>query len=431
MTEFFVQPAVHVTANREISGVVRAPASKSVTNRMIMLAALADGASHLHRPLRSRDTDAMIRAVQALGAEVSEVDDGLVIEGTGGRVRPVAAEVDAGLSGTTMRFAVAAGALSSEPISFAGEPPLLRRPIGPLVEALRQLGATVIDQGGFPPVTVRGPLLGGPVIVDVSGSSQYLSAILMAAPYAGHDVTATGVGVAADAYIELTAELMRRWGADVVAAEPGSWLIPSGGGYLARTETVEYDASAAAHLYALAAAAGGTVTVANSAPATLQPDAGIVQVLGAMGCEMQQQDETVTVPGPERLTAVDVDLAAMPDQLPTIAALAALADGTSHLTGAAVTRGHETDRIAAMTAELRKLGVDVTEEPDGLTIVGGGARGPARLATYNDHRLAMAFAALSLAVADVTISDPGCVAKTYPGFWDDLQAVGGIVQAVP
>ena len=429
MTEFFVQPAVAVSAAGPVKAALRAPASKSLTNRALVVAALADGTSRLSQPLHSLDVDAMCRAVTALGGRVSDGSDGdLVVEGTGGRVRAVHAQVDAGLSGTTLRFAVAAGAVGAEPLTLTGEPSLLRRPVGPLVEALRQLGATVIDQEGFAPVTVRGPLLGGDVIVDVSGSSQYLSAILMAAPYAGRDVTATGVGVAADAYIQMTVDLMRRWGADIESPQPGTWHVRSGGGYLSRTEPIEYDASAAAHLYALAAASGGTVSVTNVATGTLQPDAGIVDVLAAMGCAVDRSDQTVTVTGPDRLTAVDVDLSAMPDQLPTLAVLAALADGTSRLSGAAVTRGHETDRIAAMATELAKLGVEISETPDGLIIRGGGARGPAKLATYDDHRLAMSFAALSLAVPELVIADPGCVAKTYPGFWDALEAAGAVVR---
>jgi 3-phosphoshikimate 1-carboxyvinyltransferase len=429
VTEFFIQPAVEVSAAGPVNASLRAPASKSLTNRALLVAALADGTSRLSQPLHSLDVEAMCRAVAGLGGRVSEGSDGdLVVEGTGGRVRAVDAQVDAGMSGTTLRFALAAAAVGAEPVTLSGEPSLLRRPVGPLVEALRQLGATVIDQSGFAPVTVRGPLLGGDVIVDVSGSSQFLSAILLAAPYAERDVTATGVGVAADAYIQMTADLMRRWGADIQSPQPGTWHVPSGGGYLARTEPVEYDASAAAHLYALAAASGGTVTVTNVASGTLQPDAEIVAVLAAMGCVVDRAEETVSVTGPDRLRAIEVDLSAMPDQLPTIAVLAALADGTSTISGVAVTRGHETDRIAAVATELTKLGVAVTETADGVTIRGGGAKGPARLETYNDHRLAMSFAALSLAVPELVIADPGCVAKTYPGFWDALESTGAVVR---
>jgi 3-phosphoshikimate 1-carboxyvinyltransferase len=250
----------------------------------------------------------------------------------------------------------------------------------------------------------------------------------MAAVHAQRDVTATARGSSADSYISMTAEQMRRWGADVSSPADGVWHVRAGTGYVARTETVEYDASAAAHLFALAAASGGSMTVPNAAASASQPDAGITSVLQSMGCEVESADGAVSVRGPQHLRPIDIDLSAMPDQLPTVAVLATLADGTSSISGAAVTRGHEADRIAAVAAELTKLGVDVQERPDGLLIRGGTAAGPARLKTYDDHRLAMAFAALSLRIPGVEIDDPGCVAKTYPAFWDDLAAAGAVLR---
>ena len=428
MSDALQAQAVALYAPAPISAVLRAPASKSMTNRALLLAALADGVSTLHAPLDSRDTDAMVRVALGLGAEVADDDGVLTVTGTGGRLRLAGGEINVALSGTSMRFGAAAAAVAEAPVTLTGHPPLLKRPIGPLAEALRALGATVIDQDGRPPVTVRGPLLGGNVVVDVVGSSQFLSAVLMAAPYAQHPVTAVGTGAAAHAYIEMTAALMRRWGAEV-ANDNGTWHVATGG-YAPRNEQIEYDASAAAHLYTLAATTGGSITVTNATLATLQPDAGILDVFSAMGCSVTRDEDIVTVEGPERLVATEVDLHAMPDQLPTVAVLGALADGETRITGAAVTRGHETDRITACATELRKLGVEVEEQPDGLSIRGGNALGPASLATYNDHRLAMAFAALALAVDGITIEDPGCVAKTYPRFWDDVAAAGALVHPV-
>lgn len=424
MTSWLDADAVEVVGNGPVVTALHAPASKSLTNRALLVAALAAGTSRLSGPLRSADTEAMIRAVTALGADVSEAQGDLEIVGTAGRLKPAAEPIDAGLSGTTMRFAAAAGALSAVPVTLTGLDPLLARPIGPLSAALRDLGAQVKDRDGFPPITVGGGLTGGPVAVDVSASSQYLSAVLLAAPYADTDVVATARGQSADAYIAMTADLMTRWGVAVTETARGQWQVTAGQGYAARNEVVEYDASAAAHLYALAAASGGSVTVTNGAPPTLQPDARIVDVLEAMGCTVATEEGAVAVTGPSRLTAVSVDLSAMPDQVTTIAVLAALAEGTSEISGVGVTRGHETDRLAALAQELRKVGVGVTELPDGLRIEGGGARGPATLATLHDHRLAMSFAALGLAVPGVVITDPGCVAKTYPGFWDDLIRAG-------
>lgn len=423
MSQWLTADAVEVVPSGPIVASLRAPASKSVTNRAILAAALAEGTSRLIRPLASDDTIAMCKAVSQLGASCRFEDEDLLIRGTGGRLVETQEPVQAGLSGTTMRFVTAAAALSSSDVELTGLAPLLRRPIGPLTTALRALGARARDADGYPPVTVAGPLHGGPVSVDVSTSSQYLSAVLLASPYARENVVATAVGESADAYIALTADLMRRWGASVEQDDAGLWHVEAGKTYRARDEVVEYDASAAAHLFALAAASAGSVTVDN-AGATLQPDVGLPEILADMGCTVTQYEASVSVQGPERLGGVRVDLAAMPDQVTTVAALAALADGTTTITGVGVTRGHETDRLAALATELSKLGIAVVEQSDGLTITGGTARGPARLGTYGDHRLAMAFAAVALAVEGITIEDPGCVAKTYPEFWDDLVRSG-------
>lgn len=421
--------AVRVTGGR-VEGAVAAPASKSVTNRLLVMAALARGRSVLVRPLDSDDTRAMAGLVAGLGATVSMEGERWVVEGTGGAPRPVAGELDARLSGTTMRFGIALSALSEVPVTVTGLPPLLRRPVGPLSAALRALGADVSDRDGHPPVSVSGPLRGGSVTVDVRGSSQYATALLLVAPCAtDRDVTLELHGQAAYAYIDLTVAGMRRWGiAGIAQPEDRTWVVPHGGGYEAREEAVEYDASAAAHLLTLAAATGGVLEISNADPATGQPDAAFAELLDLMA------------PEPGVLVGVGgYDLGHMPDQLPNAAVLAALAEGESVFTGAAVVRGHETDRIAALVTELRKLGVDASERPDGLRVVGGvpagGGRagglatgtGEVRLATYDDHRLAMAFAALAAGAADrvaVVVEEPECVTKTYPGFWSDARALG-------
>ena len=202
------------------------------------------------------------------------------------------------------------------------------------------------------------------------------------------------------------------------------WRVEARRPYQARQVTVEYDASAAAHLLALAAATGGEVTVVNAADGSWQPDARFPEVLAAMGCTVRRDGAALTVRGPARLDPLDVDLAAMPDQVTTVAVLAALAGGRSRLRGVAVARGHESDRLAALAGELGKLAVRVRELPDGLVIDGGAPRGPARIDPHDDHRLAMAFAALAARVPGVAIAQPGCVAKTYPSFWDDLGRAG-------
>jgi 3-phosphoshikimate 1-carboxyvinyltransferase len=404
-----------------IRGEVAAPASKSVTNRLLVIAALAEGPSTLRGPLVSDDTEAMADLVTALGASVTQDGDAWHVDGTGGQLAAPATPIDARLSGTTMRFGMALAALASRPVELTGAPGLLARPVRALTETLGTLGATASDTGGYPPVRVGGGLDGGDVVVDAGRSTQFASAILLVAPYARRPVRVEIVGAGAPGYIELTAALMRDWGADVDLGHI-SHVNPSR--YQSRDVTVEYDASAAAHLLALGVATGGTVTVTNASPDTLQPDAGIVDVFAEMGATVNRDGHRVSVTGPGAPLPVDVDLARMPDQLPTVAALAALAPGRSRITGVAVTRGHETDRIAAVAKELGKLGISVEERPDGLVVHGGRPQGSAEIDPHGDHRMAMAFAAIAAQVPGVRIGDPGCVAKTYPAFWEDAAMLG-------
>jgi 3-phosphoshikimate 1-carboxyvinyltransferase len=425
-----VIPAVEVLPSGPVHAKLRAPASKSVTNRLLVIAALAEGCSLLRHPLDSDDTRAMRNAAVAFGASVEDAPDGWRVTGTSGRLRPPVEAIDARLSGTTLRFASAMAVLAGGPVTVTGAPPLRCRPIGPLVAALRILGADVRDNDGFPPVWVeRGGLKGGEVEVEVSRSSQFATAVLLVAPYSEQGVTLRMAGTGAMEYVDLTRELMRRWGVAVTERE-GSWDIAPDQPYGAHDETVEYDASAAAHLFALAAATGGEVTVLNATPGTRQPDAGLPSVLEQMGCTVTRHGDALTVTGPQRLRPVDVDLRAMPDQVTTLACLAALAEGTSSIRGVAVARGHETDRLAALACELRKLDVAVTELPDGVVITGGvrGVAGAAdrlvRLSTYDDHRLAMAFAAIGARTGGVIVEEPWCVTKTYPDFWHDLSQAG-------
>ena len=418
--------AIQLERAGPVRGSLAAPASKSVTNRALLCAALAEGRSLLRGPPQDgEDAEAMRVALAALGAGVAALPAAVRVEGTAGRPASPPGPLDARLSGTTMRFLAAVACLCPAGATVTGRPALLRRQVGPLVAALRALGGDLRDRDGHPPVESRGGgLAGGRVRLDASGSSQFASAVLLVAPYARADVELDAAGLGAAGYVELTAACMRDFGATVERAGLASWRVRAGRGYRARELEVEYDASAAAHLFALAAATGGEVTVRNARPGSCQPDAGVPALLRQMGAAVRRHGEALTVTGPARLRPVDVDLRAMPDQVTTVAALAALADGPSRVRGVAVTRGHETDRLAALAAELGKLGVAVRELPDGLLVRGGGPLRPARLATHSDHRMAMAFAALAARVPGLTVEDPACVAKTYPGFWHDLADAG-------
>lgn len=418
---------VEVVPGGPVHGSLRAPASKSVTNRLLCLAALADGTSRLTRPLASDDSQAMADALRGLGTRIDHDGDDLVVGGTGGRLTAPAAPLDARLSGTTMRFLAAVAVLAPGPVRVTGLPPLLRRPIGPLTTALVALGGQVHDRDGLPPVDTRGGGLdGGTVVVDVRRSSQFASAVLLVAPYARDEVVVSLRGDAATAYVALTAEALQAWGARIEAVGATAWRVVPRGPLQARDVEVEYDASAAAHLHGLAMATGGRVTVRNTCP-TRQPDAGVVEVWARMGGHVERDGHAVTVTGPDVLNPVEVDLSAMPDQVTTVAALAALAPGCSRLSGVGVARTHETDRLAALAAELARIGVRVDEEPGALVVHGGTARG-GTLGTHDDHRLAMAFAALAARVPDVIIEEPWCVSKTYPAFWADLRALGATVR---
>ncbi len=432
---------LEVVPTGPLQGVVRAPGSKSVTNRLLLMATLASGTSRLRGPLDSDDSAAMRDLVTALGATIDHgpeaaapTGDGHAapfwdIIGVGGQPTAPAQPIDCRLSGTTIRFGTAVAALAPSPVTLTGDRPLRARPLGALTAALHTLGARI--EGGppsYPPVTIGGGLQGGAVTVDASGSSQFVSAVLLAAPYAATDVHITAEGSFPAAYVDLTAETMRRWGAVVERPDERSWLVRAGVTYQARTVDVEYDASAAAHLYGLAAATGGRVTIPGVTP-SVQPDSQIGPVLERFGAMVEHAGDRVTVNAPATLRpGGQIHLAAMPDQVTTVSALAALAPGVTEITGVEVVRGHETDRLAALATELAKLGTTISERPDGLVIDGRTTTGgPATLDTYHDHRLAMAFAAVAARLPGVTINQPGCVAKTFHGFWDALVGLGGEV----
>lgn len=418
-------------------GRITAPSSKSHTNRLVAMASVAGGTSTLHGPLDSEDSRAMRELARVLGASVDDTDPRTWrIAGVDGH--PVGGgTADVRQSGTALRFGAALACLADGWITVDGADQLRRRAVGALTSALTALGADVTDAGGYPPVTAGGGLGGGAVSVDCAGSSQFASAVLLAAPYAQRDVVMCTSGLAAWAYVDLTVEIMRAAGVIVVELDgvdqPG-WRVAVDGGYRPLDAVVEPDASAAAHLLSLAAATGGEVTVPGMG-ATSQPDAALPTVLARMGCEVVRSGDDVTVVGPDCLEAVDVDLSATPDQVTTVAALAAIADGTSRLSGVGVARGHETDRIAVLAGELSKLGAVVEERPDGLIVHGVGPRpvlphAPVILCAHDDHRLAMAFAAVAACVPEVRVGEPACVAKTYPGFWDAAASLGLAVREI-
>ncbi len=420
---------------RPLDAVVEIPGSKSITNRALAAAALADGVSILTGALLADDTRLMIDALRALGIAITldEATCTLEVTGCGGHLPVDEADLVCGNSGTTLRFLTALCAAGYGTYRLDGTPRMRQRPVGSLVDALRALGAKVEfhDRDGFPPLTVHAEhLRGGEVVMDASVSSQFVSALMLAAPCAGDDVFLELLPpVVSRPYLDMTTRVMDAFGVSVVAQAAGAAgstkiIIPAPQRYEARVYPIEPDASNACYFLAAPAVAGGRVTVKGLTRASIQGDAAFTRVLEMLGCGVESHADGLTISGPpagKKLNALDIDLNAMPDQAQTLAVLALFAEGPTTIRNVANLRVKETDRLSALACELRKLGAQVEERADGLTIVPPEKLTPATIDTYDDHRMAMSFALAGLGVEGVVISDPDCCAKTFPEFfavWD-------------
>ncbi len=403
--------------------VVDLPGSKSLTNRALLLGAIADGPSTVHRALRSRDTLLMASALTALGAVVDTSTPDWAIT-PGDLSGP--AQVDCGLAGTVMRFVPPVAGLARGPVAFDGDEHMRTRPVGEVLRALGTLGIDIADDGrGALPFTVHGTgsVRGGRVVVDASRSSQFISALLLAgARYEqGVEVIHEGKPVPSQPHLDMTVEVLRRHGVEVDAEQANRWRVAPGP-VRAVDHTVEPDLSNAAPFVALAAVTGGTVLVRHWPRSTTQAGDALREILTLMGCTVTHEPEGLRVTGPDRLVGVDLDLHDVGELTPAVAALCALAEGPSHLRGVAHIRDHETDRLAALATELGRLGADVTERPDGLSITPAPLHG-AEFRTYADHRMAHAGVILGAAVDDVLVRDVATTSKTFPdfaGFWSGL-----------
>jgi 3-phosphoshikimate 1-carboxyvinyltransferase len=403
-----------------VDAVVAVPGSKSVTNRALLLAALADGPSTLRRPLRSRDTLLMAAALRALGTGIEDLPDG------SWRVTPAAGaltgdvSVDVGNAGTVMRFLPPVAALAGGPVRFDGDARSHERPVQALIEALRALGADVDDSGrpGHFPLTVlgRGRLAGGLVEIDSSASSQFVSALLLAGARfeRGVEVRHVGDRLPSLPHIQMTVQMLREAGVAVDDSEPERWAVAPGP-IRARDVTIEPDLSNAAPFLAAALVTGGRVTVPDWPEHTTQPGARLREIFTQMGARCALEPTGLTVAGDGGVHGVDLDLSNEAELTPTIAAVAALADSPSRLHGIGHIRLHETDRIAALAKELGSLGAEVTEGPDELVISPRPMHG-GEFATYEDHRLATAAAVIGLKVPGVLVENVATTAKTLPDF---------------
>ncbi|MEV5000837.1 3-phosphoshikimate 1-carboxyvinyltransferase [Nocardioides sp. LML1-1-1.1] len=416
-------PAPTVTG--PVEATVALPGSKSLTNRALVLAAIADGPSVVRRALRSRDTLLMAQALTALGATVDTSGDDWAITPLDGSVPGGGAAVDCGLAGTVMRFVPPLAGLVAGDVRFDGDPHMRNRPVGQILAALRGLGVAIDDADALP-FTVRGAgaVTGGTVVIDASASSQFVSALLLAGARfgTGVDVRHDGDPIPSLPHVEMTIAMLRDRGVAVDDGEADRWAVAPGP-VAAHDEAIEPDLSNAAPFLALAAVSGGSVTVRDWPATTTQAGDALRELLARMGCAVERTTDGLRVTGPaDGLRGLEADLHDVGELAPAIAALCALATTPSHLTGIAHIRGHETDRLAALATELGGLGADVEEHPDGLTIR------PARLTggvfhTYADHRMAHAGVIVGAAVPGVLVEDVATTSKTFPdfaGFWSGM-----------
>jgi 3-phosphoshikimate 1-carboxyvinyltransferase len=400
---------------------VRPPGSKSFTNRALLVAALADqGASRLYGALEADDTEAMRDGLRALGTLIDDNDDPWLVLGTGGKLR--SATVDARGSGTTARFLTAAAVLADGSVTVDGNARMRRRPIGHLTAALEGLGADVTTSGGFPPVTVSPRRLrGGEVTIDASVSSQFVSALLMIAPMIGEALLirlAGGVTVSRP-YLTSTLETMSEFGA--VVEDRGDSFFVSPTGYRKAHYEVEADASAATYPFVAAAVCGGAVTVDGIPSTSTQADLKILGALEAMGAAVERSGDRIVLTAPGGgLEAVDVDMNDAPDAVLALSVACLFASGPSRIRNVGNLRVKETDRLAALETEINRLGAFAAVEGDDLIITPASIR-PTAIETYDDHRMAMAFAIVGLRVPGIDILDPGCVAKTWPTYFETLE----------
>ncbi len=412
-----------------IRGTVRPPGSKSYTNRALVLSALARGTSTLSGALFSDDTLHMARGIEALGMRVVPDPDGkrFVVTGGGGSLGVDHASVFVGNSGTTARFLAPVMALGSGRFELDGNDAMRKRPIGPLLDALKSLGANAVSVGGngCPPIRVESSgLEGGAARMPGGVSSQYFSALLMVAPCTRRGIVLEVDGdLVSKPYIEVTEQAMNAFGAQMRRDGFRRFEVAAGQ-YTAAAYAVEPDASAASYFFAAAAVTGGTILVPGLGTRSLQGDVGFVQLLEKMGCIVRQTETETEVTGPRKLAGIEADMSNLSDTAQTLAAIAPFAQGPTRVTGIGFIRRKETDRVGAVVKELVRMGIEAKEESDGFVVFPGTPK-PADIETYDDHRMAMSFAITGLVAPGIAIRQPGCVSKTFPDFFDVLARLRG------
>lgn len=413
---------------KAVNTTVTVPGSKSYTNRALLVAALAEGRSQLTGALFSDDTHYMCEALRKLGVKIEADEEGCTFEvvGNGGQIPVDHAELYIGNAGTAARSLVSYLALGNGEFIIDGDAPMRRsRPISDLLDALKQLDVDVRSKfdNNFLPLVIRAHgLKGGKTRLDASKSSQFLTSLMLVAPYAEKGIAIEVVGEMKTPYIDITISVMKAFGVEVTHQNYKSFHIQGGQRYQPHEYAVEPDASNASYFFAAAAVTGGHVRVTNLSTDSAQGDVQFVSVLEQMGCQVKRYGDDIEVIGPDRLKGIDLDMKAISDTSLTLAAIAPFAEGPVTIRNIEHTRHQETDRIHAMVTELRRLGVPVIERQDGVEISPAQVT-PAEIETYQDHRVAMGFSLIGLRVPGIRIKDPGCVSKTFPSFFDTLKTL--------
>jgi 3-phosphoshikimate 1-carboxyvinyltransferase len=399
---------------------VQVPGSKSYTHRLLIAAALSDGTCRIANPLRSEDTLLTLAALGRMGIAADEQAVAVVVHGAGGRLAPWAEPIDLGNSGTSMRLLSGLAILGAGDYCFTGSARMQERPMGALLDSLRLLGidARSVHGKGCPPIVIPG---GQPrnrrTSIDCGTSSQYLSALLLAAPCLAQGMEIeVSKGPVSRPYIDMTVAIMRLFGIELERDGYTHFAVPGGQRYRAGDHAVEPDASQAGYFWAAGAITGSRVKVQGMSKASSQGDVALAEVFGQMGCRVDHEADGIAVTGGP-LQAIDVDMGHMPDMVPTLAVVAAFARGTTVIRNVAHLRAKESDRLAAVSQELTKMGIQAEVGADELRITGGTPHGTA-IETYNDHRIAMCFAVAGLKAPGTRILDEGCVKKSFPNYWE-------------
>ncbi len=416
-----------IKSTNRVDAVIELPPSKSITNRGIILSMLADGASKLLNYSHADDCQIMMNSIARFGVHFTKSASELKIKGNSGHFGDSNIDIKVGNAGTVMRFLCSVAGLSGGIIRLTGDQNMLKRPIGDLADTLKLMGINIKTNNGFPPVTIHGgKLYGGRIKLNSVISSQFVSSLLMIAPYAASDVELEICSnVPSKPYIGITTQLMKYFGINVETSD-NLYYIPAGKAYKSGTIMVEADASSASYFLTAAAITGGKIILKNLNSDSIQGDTKYINILKEMGCSVNSGEFGVEIIG-GNLKGINVDMNDIPDVVPALAITALFADSPTLINNIRHLRYKESDRISALVCELKKLGANVSHSENSIEIFPGKYKGCA-INTYNDHRIAMSFAVAGLRISGISIENPGCVSKSYPEFWNEFEKLENIPQ---